>query len=246
MSKLIANLENVAGVLRTAELMVDKIKSESKAAMDPKQYTKENTIKTVKETRAKIDGLATERAKILLSELAEKRARLDHYLKPERTGQEQQHFWRSERIARAKTAEEAAEIYKRNLDRLSKSDQQKHRYIYDDSLYETIAQLEPAAAHLAELAIDPYRSDIERSYIQGVKVQHEIYQQSKVIDTAIEEQLQALEQGKAPVHFNWAQIVNEIRSNALHNVTGPEPLPTFKINPYDTEAEAEPAEAAAE
>jgi hypothetical protein len=243
MSKLILNMEAAESIIKTTKLLQDKIKADSKAALNPKMFIQENTEKLVKTARKQLAENSVERQKIFLKDMQEQKTKLDNYIKRERTGQEQIHMIRSQRIERAKTAEEAAAIYRRNVDRLSESEREKHRWIYDDALEEAIAQVEPEAAFIGEQTIDQYRGDIEKHYREGIKIAFEIFKQAPEIDALVNEQIEALAAGEEPVNYPWAKVVNEILENARQNVRGPEPLPTFKINPYDTEGEAEAAEA---
>jgi hypothetical protein len=249
MSKLILNMEAAESIIKTTKLLQDKIKADSKAALNPKMFIQENTEKLVKTARKQLAENSVERQKIFLKDMQEQKAKLDNYIKRERTGQEQIHMIRSQRIERAKTAEEAAAIYKRNVDRLSESEREKHRWIYDDALEEAIAQVEPEAAFIGEQAIDSFRNDIERHYRENIKIAFEIFKQAPEIDALINEQIETLAAGEEPVNYPWAEVVNEILANAQRNVRGPSPMPEIAVNPYDSEteaAEAEPAEAAAE
>jgi hypothetical protein len=246
MSKLISNLENMADVLKTAKLLIDKITADSKAATNPKEYIQANKIKVLQKTKAELEQSKTERAKILMGDIIKQQERLAKYMERNRPKNETMLFMKAERINQAKNVDEAISIYKRGLDRMTPSDREASRPIFDEALQEYIARTEPAAAFRAEEVINEYRSDIEKHYIEELKIAHEIREQSKILDAQIENQVQALEEGKDPTVFNWPQIVNEINDNAKHAIRGPEPVPAFQINPYDTEAEAEPAEAAAE
>jgi len=63
-------------------------------------------------------------------------------------------------------------------------------------------------------------------------IAHEIHENSKIIDTQIEEQIKAIQEGETPANFNWAQIVNEITANARYSIRGPETR-KIDLNPYE-------------
>jgi len=232
MSNLIINLNKVADSLETAGLLLDKIKTDSKAAINPQQYVAENKTKTVQQLRNSLDELNTERRKILISEISKHKNRLDDYTKKQKPDNQVLQFMRAERINNAKSAEEAIQIYRRQLDRMSDDERNKARFIYDDALNEFIAREEPAAIHMVEEAIDDYRGDIEKHYIEELKIAHEINEQSKIINSQIESQVQAMQEGETPANFNWAQIVNEINENAKYAIRGPQKT-NINLNPYD-------------
>jgi hypothetical protein len=244
MSNLIINMEKAQSIIETTKQLHDKIKADSKAALNPGMYIKENTEKLAKAARQRLAENSRERQQLFIKDIREQKNRLDGYTKREKTGQEQIHMIRSQRIERAQTAEEAAKIYKRNVERLSEAEREKLRWIYDDALEEAICQVEPEAAFMGEQAIDEFRNDIEKHYREKIKIAFEIFKQAPEIDALINEQIEALEAGEDPVSYPWAEVVNEIMTNARRNVKGPEPLPTMSINPYDAEAE-ENSEAAA-
>lgn len=244
---LVANLDKIATSIKTAETLVEKIKQDSRAALNPKQFINENSKKVVAAARKDIEQASLERSKIFLGDISKQRDRLESYIKSRRPKNETLQFLRAERINQAKDIEEAISIYKRNIGRMSKEDQEACRPIYDDSLLEYVARVEPEAAYLAEGAIDEFRTDIEKHYIEELKIAHEIFQNSKIIDSQIEEQLKALERGESPINFDWPKVVNQIRENAKHNIRGVELPQELKINPYDEgteEVEAEEAAAA--
>lgn len=239
MSNLIINMEKAQSIIETTKKLHEKIKADSKAALNPGMYIKENTEKLAKAARQQLAENSKERQGIFIKDIREQKNRLDGYMKREKTGQEQIHMIRSQRIERAKTAEEAAKIYKRNVERLSEAEREKLRWIYDDALEEAICQVEPEAAHLGEMAIDEFRTDIEKHYREKIQIAFEIFKQAPEIDALINEQIETLEAGKDPVIYPWPEVVNEIMANARRNVKGPEPLPTMSINPYDAEEESE-------
>jgi len=249
MSNLIINLNKVADSLETAGLLLDKIKTDSKAAINPQQYVAENKTKTVQQLRNSLDELNTERRKILISEISKHKNRLDDYTKKQKPDNQVLQFMRAERINNAKSAEEAISIYKRQLDRMSDDERNKARFIYDDALHEYIAREEPSAVYRVEQTIDEYRNDIEKNYIQELKIAHEINENSKIIDAQIEEQIKAMQEGETPALFDWARIVNEIKENAKYAVRGPE-ANKIDLNPYDamllSEMEIDGIEPAAE
>jgi len=117
MSNLIINLNRVADSIKTAELLMDKIKSDSKAALQPHEYVKENSRKTVEQVKANLEELKTERKKMLINEVVKHKKRLDDYAKKQKPDNHVLQFMRAERILNAKSTEEAISIYKRQLDR---------------------------------------------------------------------------------------------------------------------------------
>jgi hypothetical protein len=236
---ILANLENAAASLGAAETLINKIKADSRSAMDPKTFIKENTKKVIATLRKDLANNATERTKILLENCGKAQSKLDAYMRPARTGTENLHFMRAERITRAQTAEEARGTYKRNVARLTADELKNVRYIYDDALFEAIAMIEPAAEYLADMTIDEFRGDIEKYYREGVKLEYETYDQLKEITGLIESQIADLEAGESPTKYNWAKVLNEATDNARHNVRGASPMPEVKINPYDSESELE-------
>lgn len=249
MSSLIINLNKVADSLETASLLLDKIKTDSKAAINPKEYVTENKNKIVQQLRKSIDEFNTERKKILISEISKHKNRLDDYTKKQKPDNQVLQFMRAERINNAKSVEEAIGTYRRLLDRMSDDERNKARFIYDDALHEYIAREEPSAFYRAEQTIDEYRNDIERHHIQELKIAHEINENSKIIDAQIEEQIKAMQEGETPANFDWARIVNEINENAKYKVRGPQSV-KIDLNPYDamllSEMEIDGIEPAAE
>jgi len=239
---LVANLDKIGSSIKTAEMLIDKIRQDSKAALNPKDFVIENSKKVVATARKDIEQASTERSKIFLSDIAKQRDRLESYFKSRRPRNETLQFLRAERIFQANSIEEAIAIYRRNIGRMSKEDQETCRPIYDDALLEYIARVEPEAAYLGESAIDEFRSDQEKHYLQELKIAHEIFQNSKIIDVQIEEQLTALERGETPAYYDWPAVINEIRENAKHNISGAELPVESKVNPYDDEPTEEEAE----
>jgi len=121
MSNLIINLNKVADSIKTAELLLDKIKTDSKAALQPHEYVKENSRKTLEQVKNNLQELNIERKKLLISEVVKHKNRLDDYTKKQKPDNHVLQFMRAERILNAKSTEEAISIYKRQLDRRRRS-----------------------------------------------------------------------------------------------------------------------------
>jgi hypothetical protein len=239
MTSLIGNLESAESTLKTTSLLLAKLRKDARAAVDPKMYIAENSKKLISTARKELEKNASERHEILLENYSQAKGKLESYMKPQRTGTENMHFMRAERITRSQTTEEAIATYQRNVSRLSGEERKNLRLIYDDALYEAIARIQPEADFRADQAIDNFRNDVEVHYITGVKIEFEILKQTKELDALINEQIKALENGGEATHYPWAQVVSEISENAKRNVRGPSPMPTLQINPYEEEATTE-------
>ena len=240
---ILANLEKAEAILKNGEALINGIKAESRAAVNPKTFIQENTNKIVGKVRKDLAENATERSKILLSNCFKAQSKLEAYTKPSRTGLETLHFMTAERITRASSLEDALASYKRQVSRLSASELKDLRYVYDGALFEAVAIFEPAAEFRADQAIDAFRSDTEKAYREDVKLEVEVFQQLKEIDALIESQVAELEAGEKPVHYSWAQVLNEARENARLNIQVASPMPELKVNPYDSESEESAAPA---
>jgi len=241
---LVANLTKLDYVFKEAIKKNQVIEKEARAAKDPALFKSENRKNVTKALKTELDKITDETKNILINDVKSAHERLDKYYKTERAGSDSYHFLRAERINQAKTLEEGQAIYKRHLERMTADDRLKHRFAYDDALYELQARIEPHAGFMVEETINEYRSGVELAYIYDTKIALEIFNQFPTLEAAIKMQLQSVEEGSDPGHLNWAGIVNDIKNNAKRNIYGqPEAEGEAKqaklqINPYDEAEEA--------
>jgi len=248
-----SNLDKAAGSLKSAEVMILKIQAESRSAKDPTQYLKENKKHVINRLNKELNTIATERLQLLLNNIGEAKTEIDRYFKNTKgtASDNIYHLQRSARLAQAKNVEEVQAGYGRLIESLSPEERKLYRRIYDFELQERIHQLEPADTLSAEAMIDKFRDAEEKRLIRDFKMQLALFEQNKTINAALEAEAKNLADGEGLADFSWTKILDEMRANALHQISSPAEISeearaaALQINPYDEAAEAEAEEALA-
>jgi regulatory protein YycH of two-component signal transduction system YycFG len=240
MSK-IAKLDKLASAFEKAIAKNKVIEQAARSAKDPALYTRENRRINLDETKKEVAAASAELRQKFLDDIKAANEKIDKYYQRTRAGNDPYNFMRAERINQAKTMEEGEDIYRRQLNRMDSESRQKYRFAYDDALEELQARLEPAAVSRVEKVIDEYRTNTEKAHIDEAKLTMAMFNQFPTLSAAIEMNLNDLENGEEPAAFQWAQILNEIKVNAIRNIYGTV-KPEMAINPYLTEAQEPAAE----
>jgi len=245
---LTGKLDKLDSAFKAAMLKNKLIAKEARSAKDPALYTRENQKSNMAKTKTEVINTTAEMKQIFIENIKESHENLNKYYKRERSENSNYHFMRAERINQARSLEEGREIYRRQLNRMDPETRQKHRFAYDDSLAELAARLEPEAGFMVEDTIDEYRPAVEKAYITESKVALEMFKQFPTLEAAIQTNLTDIENGEEPTSFKWAQIINEMKVNAIRNIIGAEEpkgeakQAALKINPYADEPAEEEAE----
>ncbi len=216
---LSANISKLSSVFDLAARQIKKVQDEAPQAKDPDTYIAKNKETIIKKLKSELSEIKAERQQILQKEWQDSQEKLNKHYGRERASRDSYHFLRAERILQAKDLDEAKTIYRRQLDRMTPEDRQRHRFSYDDALYELQAKASPGTEAIVEKVIDEYRNGLEVVYLTQSKIDYEIYKNSNILDSAITMAIGDIEKGTGS-SMPWAQIVNDIKENAKNNVLG--------------------------
>ncbi len=217
---LSANISKLQSEFKSAMQAYQKINEESRAAQNPDEYKKINKKKVAEKFKENMNELREERKQLFYEDVAHAQEKLNNYYQKERAGRDSYHFLRAERILQAKDLDEAKTIYRRQLDRMTPEERQKHRFSYDDALSELQAKVAPEAGPLVEDVINEYRSGIELAHLTSAKVAQEVYNQLPALENFINMSIEDVLEGEEPPKLNFAEVVNDIKDNARKNIAG--------------------------
>lgn len=212
----------VGSILKDAESKRAKIIAEAEGAQQPDKYIAKNLEKVVNDTRQRLEENSSNRRRTILEQIGSAREALNNLGKwHSGTGSDKQYYLMlASNITNAKSVEDGIKIYERIVADMPGKDRDKYRKIVDFQLKELVNQHNPEYMPIAEMAIDSVRSPEEKEVIREMNISNELWNENKIIENLITEQLQNLKMSENLIDFDWSQIADEIYESCRSKVDG--------------------------